>query len=653
MRASRSLSTRLASVGAAVALAATGFVGVTALVATAGPAGADTPIGTTTCNLSAPAGAVPITASVSAAISPTPVPAGNNFVITGLALNTTLIANATTSVAAGKSLSVVYTTTLLATGATPATQAVTFTGSVTLPNPFPVGAQQAFSLNGTTGPYTSAASGATQTTVSIDTGGSLSVALGALAFSGTCSGPPPVQIASAPITPAAGFIANVIPNAGDIAGGSTVKLVGAHFSGASAVKFGTMNATSFQVVSPTVITAVVPPTTIAGGGTERTDDITVTTAAGPSKVQPLDQFNYVDTTLGAIVTGVSPSIGGAAGGTQVTITGAGFAGKDGSLCSAPTSVSFGPTVLNPSNYTVASDHTIVATAPAGSGVVSVVVIGCDTVTPSPASPQDAYNYNPGYVLTGSDGGIFSYGQVPGNAGFFGSAGNLVLNAPVVGIATAPAGNGYWQAAADGGVFNYGASGFYGSAGNLTLNAPVVGIASTPDGAGYWLVAADGGVFSYGDALFYGSTGAQHLNAPVVGIASTPDGNGYWLVAADGGVFAYGDAAFHGSTGAQPLAAPMVGITPTNNGGGYLMVGADGGVFAFGNATFHGSLAATPIASPISGISATGDNGGYWLVSQNGAVFTKGDAGFFGDRAGFILNGPMAGMASIQGRLMPT
>ena len=34
--------------------------------------------------------------------------------------------------------------------------------------------------------------------------------------------------------------------------------------------------------------------------------------------------------------------------------------------------------------------------------------------------------------------------------------------------------GYWLTAADGGVFNYGDANFFGSAGNLKLNKPVVG-----------------------------------------------------------------------------------------------------------------------------------------------------------------------------------
>ena len=86
-----------------------------------------------------------------------------------------------------------------------------------------------------------------------------------------------------------------------------------------------------------------------------------------------------------------------------------------------------------------------------------------------------------------------------------------------GVLDAP-GPGYRLVAADGGVFAFG-DGFYGSAGALALEAPVVGTADTASGDGYWLVAKDGGVFSYGDAAFYGSMGAKHLDAPIVGMAS--------------------------------------------------------------------------------------------------------------------------------------
>ena len=146
----------------------------------------------------------------------------------------------------------------------------------------------------------------------------------------------------------------------------------------------------------------------------------------------------------------------------------------------------------------------------------------------------------------------------GDAGFFGPAGGLTLNAPPVGMASTHDGQGYWIVASDGGIFNYGDAAFLGSAGGITLNKPIVGMAATPDGGGYWLVASDGGIFSYGDAHFYGSTGSIQLNQPIVGMAATPDGGGYWLVASDGGIFAYGDAQFYGSTGSIHLNQPVVG-----------------------------------------------------------------------------------------------
>jgi len=80
-------------------------------------------------------------------------------------------------------------------------------------------------------------------------------------------------------------------------------------------------------------------------------------------------------------------------------------------------------------------------------------------------------------------------------------------------------------ASDGGIFSYGDAQFYGSAGSLPLNKPIVSMATTPDGGGYWLVASDGGIFTYGDAVFHGSTGGLHLNAPVAAAASEPGGLG--------------------------------------------------------------------------------------------------------------------------------
>ena len=42
------------------------------------------------------------------------------------------------------------------------------------------------------------------------------------------------------------------------------------------------------------------------------------------------------------------------------------------------------------------------------------------------------------------------------------------------MASDASGLGYWLVASDGGIFTYGDAGFFGSAGSLALNAPIVG-----------------------------------------------------------------------------------------------------------------------------------------------------------------------------------
>ena len=249
---------------------------------------------------------------------------------------------------------------------------------------------------------------------------------------------------------------------------------------------------------------------------------------------------------------------------------------------------------------------------------------------------ESYTPPEGYWTNASDGGAFNYGD----ATFHGSAGNLKLNQPVVGMAATPGDGGYWEVASDGGIFNYGDAPFYGSTGALKLNKPVVGMAATPGGGGYWLVAADGGIFNYGDAPFYGSTGAIKLNLPIVGMAATPDGHGYWLVAADGGIFNYGDAGFFGSRGGQPLNKPIVGMASTASGKGYWLVASDGGIFTYGDAGFHGSTGATKLNKPIVSMMSTFDGGGYFLVASDGGIFNYGDAGFYGSAGNLVLNKPV-------------
>ncbi|MBF6555710.1 MAG: discoidin domain-containing protein [Acidimicrobiales bacterium] len=262
--------------------------------------------------------------------------------------------------------------------------------------------------------------------------------------------------------------------------------------------------------------------------------------------------------------------------------------------------------------------------------------------PQPTSPPGGASDAPshvssmnGYWLTTSDGGVYSFGH----AGFYGSAGGLHLDMPMVGMATTRDGRGYRLVASDGGIFTFGDAGYLGSAGGLPLNKPIVGMASAPDGNGYWLVASDGGIFAFGDAAFYGSTGALSLKKPIVHMVATPDGRGYWLVASDGGIFSFGDAAFYGSTGALSLNKPIVSMAASPDGRGYWLVATDGGIFTFGDAQFHGSTGALSLNKPITGMASTPDGQGYWLVATDGGIFSFGDATFFGSAGGLGLSKP--------------
>lgn len=78
----------------------------------------------------------------------------------------------------------------------------------------------------------------------------------------------------------------------------------------------------------------------------------------------------------------------------------------------------------------------------------------------------------GYRIVTADGAVYSY-----EADYQGGANDIDLNAPIVGIDSTNDGVGYLLVAADGGIFGYpeGEESFYGSAGNLTLASPVVGI----------------------------------------------------------------------------------------------------------------------------------------------------------------------------------
>jgi hypothetical protein len=157
-----------------------------------------------------------------------------------------------------------------------------------------------------------------------------------------------------PVEPPA--VKKVEPHQGPTAGSTTVTITGTNFTGATEVKFGSVEAKSFTPVSASTITAESP------AGSAGTVNVTVTTPAGTSATSSADDFTYV---AAPTVTKIEPHEGSTAGSTTVTITGTNLTGAK--------EVRFGSAVAK--SFTPVSASTITAESPAGSaGKVNVRVV---------------------------------------------------------------------------------------------------------------------------------------------------------------------------------------------------------------------------------------------------------------------------------------
>jgi hypothetical protein len=543
------------------------------VVGPAVPAGAASGYYTLTCKHGSTTVVIP--KAVTTGTVPMSVTAGKSFTLTNYGLTFTLSTTPLFRVVDTHTVSGTYTTTVTATGATPAHTTTVLT--------LPMTHIETGTVLDATGPPVQLTAGDTAGKASVSTGSSGTLVLtvsGVGPINLTCTNATSVITRTKVLAPQTA-VTVVSPNSGPLAGGELVAVGGTFLTGATAVDFGTTPATTVKVVTAHVITAVSPPS-----AAPETVDVRVTTPRNTSAVTPADHYTYTE---GPVVTGVRPSSGPPAGGTAVTITGLQLTGV--------TAVDFGTTPA--ASFIGNSTTSITAVSPPGTvGTVNVTVTNPEGT--SVTSLLDEFTYiSPGYWTVASDGGIFSFDGAP----FYGSMGGKTLNAPVVGMAVTSNGGGYWEVASDGGIFSFGNAAFYGSMGGKPLNRPIVGMTAMPTGKGYWEVASDGGIFSFGSAQFYGSMGGKALDAPVVSGAATPTGKGYWEVAADGGTFGFGNAQFYGSMGGKTLNKPIVGMATTPTGGGYWEVASDGGIFAFGNAQFYGSMGGTALDAPMVGVAA--------------------------------------------------
>jgi sugar lactone lactonase YvrE len=326
------------------------------------------------------------------------------------------------------------------------------------------------------------------------------------------------------------------------------------------------------------------------------------------------------------VTGISPTSGTAAGGTLVTITGTNFT-------TDVTAIRFGYTYT--SNFTLVSQTQITVTAPAGTGVVDVIVanpkyssttssadkftyLPTQTIT-FPQPPNDVANGYATLNATASSGLAVTYTVTSGPATIAGST-ITYTGAGTVKIAASQAGNSTYSAAttvtdvvtvSSTYVWMVDNDGTLSRLSNIAAAIGTLGMAGGTSSLGGVAVDNAGNVWSGSSAnnslistTSAGATPVMHtsstLNAPS---AVAVDGAGYVWVAnsGNGSITVFSNSGTAQTTSAYSAtasgAASTVGGTPSS-----LSIDNTGGVWIAnktGNSVTHIFGAASPVVTPMS------------------------------------------------------
>ncbi|QUP55242.1 autotransporter domain-containing protein [Ralstonia syzygii] len=186
------------------------------------------------------------------------------------------------------------------------------------------------------------------------------------------------------VTSTAPTVTGISPSSGSTSGGTSVTVTGTSFTGATAVKFGTANASSFTVNSATSITATSPA---ASAGTV---DLTVTTSGGTSATSAADQFTYVappspsassaTVAHGSSSNAITLSIGGGTP-TSVAIS---TAASHGTATASGTSITYTPNA----SYSGTDTFAYTASNAGGTSAPATVTITVSnaTVSYAPSAP---------------------------------------------------------------------------------------------------------------------------------------------------------------------------------------------------------------------------------------------------------------------------
>lgn len=223
-------------------------------------------------------------------------------------------------------------------------------------------------------------------------------------------------------------VTSLNPQVLPVTGNAQIVLTGTGFTDASAVKFGSTDATSFVVDSDTQITATAPAMAVGNV------NITVTTPGGTSATANANQATYVNVPT---LTQLNPNSGSIS--DSITLTGTDFNAAHGN-----NTVNFGSTPATPS---AGSNTSLTVNVPTGiSGIVQVTVV-------SNQQTSNALNFSvvPKVTSLGTNTGGSSGGTpvVLTGSGFTGAtavkfgttdATSFVVNSNTQITATSPAGN---------------------------------------------------------------------------------------------------------------------------------------------------------------------------------------------------------------------
>jgi hypothetical protein len=226
-------------------------------------------------------------------------------------------------------------------------------------------------------------------------------------------------------------VTGITPGSGAMAGGDTVTITGTDFTGATAVKFGALNAASFTVNTATSITATSPA---SGAGIV---DVIVTTSAGTSATAAADQFTFVAPPPVPTVTVTAPATGVV--GFPFT---AGWTSTGASVCSSNFSSATGAASTGSKTETTAGTKTYSVTCTgaggAATGTATIVIASSPTAEGLwQGTTDDARTLN-GVVMTADSSSVSNYWLVytkttdSSAAGFIAGAGTSTAANPTGG-----------------------------------------------------------------------------------------------------------------------------------------------------------------------------------------------------------------------------